>query len=132
VKRGSEEYKTYHREWKKKNPLSEEQREARRIYMAAYYKANPDIHRNTQLKRNYGINLESYKVLVESQNGLCAICKKKPEGSRSTLQVDHDHETGRVRGLLCNPCNTGLGLFKEEPAVLTEAIEYLRRYDGNA
>lgn len=132
MKRGTEEYKTYHREWKRNNPLSEEQKEARRLYMSARYKANPHKYRDDQLKRHYGISLDAYNTLVESQNGLCAICKKKPDGARSSLQVDHDHETGRVRGLLCSKCNTGLGLFNEKPAILAEAIDYLRRYLDNA
>jgi hypothetical protein len=80
--------------------------------------------RRTQLKVNYGISLEDYKVLSMQQNGACAICEGK---SDRTLCVDHCHLTGVVGGLLCRMCNLGLGYFRDDPRVLRKAIAYLRR-----
>lgn len=69
------------------------------------------------------INLDSYKRMYEAQGGRCAICsaQKDPNG----LVIDHNHKTGKVRGLLCPGCNTGLGLFKDSPDVLELAMQYL-------
>ena len=82
------------------------------------------------LKKLYGLTPEAYKALLESQDYVCKICKepethKGKTGSRS-LCVDHDHKTGRVRGLLCNSCNTMLGVAKDNPTTLLKAIQYLK------
>ena len=68
---------------------------------------------------------EEYNAALERQGGMCAICQEKPKTGR--LAVDHVHGTDSVRGLLCNLCNPGLGLFKDDPARLARAIEYLKR-----
>lgn len=72
--------------------------------------------------KKYGITPELYLSMVEEQKGLCLICK---QSSESKLNVDHDHETGKVRGLLCGPCNNGLGCFKDDINRLNNAIKYL-------
>ena len=76
--------------------------------------------RRSHIKRNYGITLEELAAKIESQNGLCVICR-----TRSAVHVDHDHETGKVRGVLCFECNNALGLFKEDVDVLERAMRYL-------
>jgi Recombination endonuclease VII len=63
--------------------------------------------------------------LFERQNGTCAICGREEWEKVKVLGVDHDHKTGRVRGLLCTDCNMGLGKFKDDPALLRKAIKYL-------
>ena len=73
-------------------------------------------------RRLYGLNEEKYNNMILSQNNLCAICNKP---SDKTLHIDHDHVTGRVRGLLCHTCNTGIGMLQEDVVVLNRAIEYL-------
>ena len=73
-------------------------------------------------RRLYGLNEEEYNNMILSQNNLCAICNKP---SDKTLHIDHDHVTGRVRGLLCSNCNLGIGLLEEDLVVLNRAIEYL-------
>jgi hypothetical protein len=78
--------------------------------------------------RRYGISREQYEEMVKRQNGLCAICKLPPRGKRKVLDVDHNHETGQVRELLCSPCNSALGKFRDDPLLLAEAIEYLKRW----
>jgi predicted nucleic-acid-binding Zn-ribbon protein len=73
-------------------------------------------------RREYGLTEEEYNNMVLSQNNMCAICNKPSE---RTLHIDHDHVTGRVRGLLCSNCNLGIGLLQEDLVVLNRAIEYL-------
>lgn len=88
--------------------------------------------RNTTVRR-YGLTLEQYAELLKRQNGVCAICGE-PEtlvrkGTLCALTIDHDHETGQVRGLLCNNCNRGIGLLKDNPDVLRHAASYLERFE---
>lgn len=72
----------------------------------------------------YGVSPEEYHQLWESQEGKCKICGKElPEGEY--LSIDHDKETGEVRGLLCKQCNSGLGYFKDNPENLRKAAEYI-------
>lgn len=103
-------------------------------FMREYRKRNPEIMKSIDLKKKYGINLDQYNILLESQNGVCAICKKpevdvcNKKGGVRNLAVDHDHVTGRVRGLLCRGCNQGLGNFKENIDALVESVSYLNRY----
>jgi hypothetical protein len=83
------------------------------------------------LLSNYGISIDHYKQMLLAQNGVCAICER-PEtlvkrGKIISLSVDHDHETGTIRGLLCNTCNRGLGLFCDDVGYLESAKQYLQR-----
>lgn len=85
------------------------------------------INREVNLLANYGLTPEAYTALEESQNYKCRICgKHKNETTHRVLDVDHDHDTGRIRGLLCNSCNAGLGLFKDNQTNLLRAIQYLK------
>lgn len=72
-----------------------------------------------------GSGLTEYEAILASQNGRCGICGNGPGGTR--LHVDHDHQTLCIRGLLCGRCNTGIGLLRDEPAILWNAIKYLTR-----
>lgn len=80
--------------------------------------------------RTYGITQEDYDQLFEKQNGRCAICGEfetsKVYGKIRTLSVDHNHETGKVRGLLCHKCNTMLGSSKDNIHILEKAILYMQ------
>ena len=87
-------------------------------------------NRTYVLQRKYGIDLEFYRYLLEKQNGVCALCGK-PEttirhGKIIGLAVDHDHVTGKVRGLLCRKCNVSLGFFGDDIERLEKAIAYLK------
>jgi hypothetical protein len=73
------------------------------------------------------MTLGDYDDLLESQGGVCSICKTEDTGFNKRFSVDHCHTEGHVRGLLCQPCNTGLGLFKDNQSVLLEAVQYLIR-----
>ena len=85
-----------------------------------YRAINHEFIKDKKLKKLYKISLEDYKNLCKQQNKLCAICMKK-----KTLVVDHDHETGKVRGLLCNPCNAAIGFLEDDISLLKKAIGYL-------
>lgn len=78
--------------------------------------------RRSNLKRWYGLTESDYESMVSAQNGVCKICSQP---SHRRLCVDHDHTTGKVRGLLCDPCNRGLGLFRDNPELLRDAADYL-------
>lgn len=92
-----------------------------------WYKNNHCRHRDRVLRTNYGIGIDEYNAILESQAFGCAICGKDKEKNRTNLAVDHCHKTMRVRGLLCESCNKGLGLFMDNPEILLRAVEYLRR-----
>lgn len=81
-----------------------------------------------QLKKNYGISQEDYDKKLVYQNYGCAICGK--EAKTKKLAVDHCHTTGKIRDLLCGPCNTGLGQFQDNPELLILAADYLRKHSG--
>jgi hypothetical protein len=91
----------------------------------AYREAHPDAMREWDLKTKFGISISDYDGLLEAQGGDCAICGK-PQGKIS-LHVDHDHESGEIRGLLCLGCNNALGQFKDDCDLLARAAGYLRR-----
>jgi hypothetical protein len=88
-----------------------------------------ELNPNWWLKR-YGISLEDYNQILETQNGVCSICATdEPGGLHKKFQVDHDHSTGEVRGLLCCKCNRGLGYFSDNPLTLAKASSYLREFN---
>lgn len=100
-------------------------------YNKAYRQKNKhrvlEIERKSKLKVTYGITPEQYAEFLEKQNGKCAICfAKKPGGRTKMFFIDHCHTHGNVRGLLCMRCNTGLGLFLDNPKFLWNAISYLK------
>lgn len=78
------------------------------------------------LQKNYGITKEEYETKLKAQNYSCYLCKTKI-GTKA-LAVDHCHGTGKVRDLLCSPCNQGLGLFKDNPQLLRLAAEYIEKH----
>ena len=75
------------------------------------------------LKRRYNLEVEDYLAMSDEQQGACAICRQYVP----RLNVDHCHDSGKVRGLLCQNCNTGLGKFKDNIQYLADAISYLAK-----
>ena len=76
----------------------------------------------------YGITVSEINAMASKQNGLCALCGKPPTSGRwKKLVVDHDHQSGKIRGLLCNPCNVGLGALGDTIGSIEKALVYLRR-----
>ncbi len=89
-----------------------------------------------KLSKHFGISVEQYEEFMRRQAGCCAICLQPPDEAKGhknkpRLHVDHDHKTGRVRGLLCNSCNAGLGYFRDDIELLLSAADYLSRSLGD-
>jgi hypothetical protein len=90
--------------------------------------------RRQNIKAKYGITMEQFVEMYENQNGLCKICDSEMEmfSTRDRMHdianIDHCHETGKVRALLCNFCNTALGKFKDSAELLIKASEYVKKY----
>lgn len=103
-------------------------RPCHRARVSAYHAsdAGKATNRQNKLFRRYGITAECYADALSDQGMACAICRR-PAGNE-TLCVDHNHATGALRGLLCSGCNTGLGLFNEDPAALRAAAEYVEKH----
>lgn len=104
-------------------------KECRKKNRKEYYKNNKDIFRNIYLKHKFGITLETYNKMLKDQGGCCAICRKKE--TKISFAVDHSHKSGRIRGLLCTNCNSGLESFDEDLQRMRRALEYLETFGGN-
>jgi len=121
--------------WKEAS-VSAELRADRAAYMREWSRkareANPNYTKNIFLKRHYGITIDRYNEMLAEQDGCCAICGKEENneirGRTLSLAVDHDHATGAVRALLCSACNTALGLFRDDKALLNAAVAYLDKH----
>jgi hypothetical protein len=85
------------------------------------------VQRKSYLKATYSLTVAEWEVLLVQQGGGCAICSAPPKGTKRRFNVDHDHVTGRKRGLLCNNCNMGLGKFKDDPLLLRRAADYVEK-----
>jgi hypothetical protein len=96
----------------------------------AWRERNRQAVRDHHLVRNYGIDRTEFNRMLVVQDGKCAICGHEPTGAfrDKVLHVDHDHETGAVRALLCSNCNKGLGNFQDTPDILEKALHYLRKH----
>lgn len=92
------------------------------------------IRRRCHLRKQFDMSLEDYEAMLAGQGGVCAICRQEEtwvnsrKGSIGALAVDHDHSTGKVRGLLCNSCNVLIALSGERTEVLRAAIAYLEHH----
>jgi hypothetical protein len=105
-------------------------------------KKNNDAHRTRvgadhlhakSLRLLYGLSVEDYSRMLASQGGVCKLCGSPPgTGRQKRLHVDHDHKTGKVRGLLCDHCNHALGKMKDDPVLLRKAAAYLEARHGSA
>jgi hypothetical protein len=122
----------YQKAWKAAN------REKVKADGRAYYLKNRERllkqARAAALKRNHGITVEQFDAMLESQGGVCAICGTDEPGGKGAFHVDHDHACcpGRrscgecIRGLLCAPCNVGLGSLRDDLEVIAAALDYLK------
>jgi hypothetical protein len=103
-------------------------RAMRSAHKRRYKRLNPqriqEEKRRARLRR-YGLTVAEYDSMFAAQDGKCAICDRAND---RRLCVDHDHETGAVRELLCDPCNQGLGRFGDDPDLMLKAIAYLRKH----
>ena len=113
------------REYRAKNveKVRESQRRSRQ--------SRPEVYWEKNLRSAFGITAEDYEQMLANQNGACAICKQEEteihprSGTQRRLAVDHCHDTGRIRGLLCNRCNRAIGLFRDSAQIIRSAINYL-------
>lgn len=92
-----------------------------------WVQSNPEKVRASVLRRRYGITEKSVQEMLEHQEHKCAICMRAIEFLR-TGHVDHDHKTGRVRGILCGSCNRALGLLQDDAFIISEAAAYLQNH----
>lgn len=126
--------KTKYREWVKNNPEKVKEISERYRKTEKYRKTYVSNH----LRRTYGISYDDYFAIYSAQGEACAICgrselRREQSGKRKQilpLFVDHDHTTGKVRGLLCSKCNSGLGMFEDNIDSLITAISYLKEYQS--
>ena len=95
-------------------------REYQRSYKVKHKERYRRMQKTSELKKRYNLTYEEYEQLLKDQDGKCAICNEV-----AVLRVDHEHTSGKIRGLLCNSCNLGLGLFKDNPKLLQAATEYV-------
>jgi hypothetical protein len=97
---------------------------------AAYYQRNMTVRRASardyHYRSKYGITYDQYRAICIAQNGTCLICGARPQ----RLVIDHNHATGLIRGAICGPCNSGIGLLKESISTLRSAISYLTNEAG--
>jgi glycerol-3-phosphate dehydrogenase len=108
----------------------EKHKEKLKEYHKNYFIKNKDKiisqSTNARLKREYGIDSEEYKSILEKQKGCCAICGTNECSVKRVFSVDHNHTTKKVRGILCHNCNVLLGNAKENISILENAITYLK------
>jgi hypothetical protein len=109
-------------------------RDGKIAYQRAYRAATPKREKERSLRADFGLSLDAYNQMLEAQGGVCAICNQpethKRNGKLKALAVDHHHASGKIRGLLCSDCNTGIGKLKDDPKVLLAAAEYLKQHLG--
>ncbi|HEX2737134.1 MAG TPA: endonuclease VII domain-containing protein [Acidimicrobiia bacterium] len=103
-------------QWQRDNP------ERYKAYQRAYQR-DTDKDREYHLQRKFGLTQAEYEQRLAAQEGGCAVCGDRP--GKTSLHVDHDHDSGAIRGLLCMRCNNALGLFREQTQLLENALRYV-------
>jgi hypothetical protein len=127
------EYSDFYRSKDKKTARKSACKQCQRERMNAYYKT-PHGRKMKQEKSwlengLIGMTVERYEAMLVKQDGGCSICKKTVNKNGTRLCVDHDHETGLIRGLLCHDCNTSLGKLDDSLDLLYKAVEYLEEHE---
>ena len=110
------------KEWRKNNP------EKRKLQLQK--ESGKDYNHNKHLKKKYNITRKEYLEMFTAQGGNCAICLTNQIEFEKRLFVDHCHTTGKIRQLLCSSCNSVLGFAKENPTILQNAINYIKKHNG--
>lgn len=119
-------YKKNNKQIKVKLNSNEDRKSKKKIY-----NSKTEIKQRARinsLKSLYGVTIEHYNEMLNSQNNCCAICLRPASEFKKRLHIDHCHETGKVRGLLCRGCNLALGIFKDNSSTLRKAAEYLESF----
>ena len=120
----NESSKRYYKRHKTKILEKQSKNEAFKQYRKEYFQKNKDKIMNDFYVKKYGITQQDKLNMLKNQGDVCMICKIKLLTLREAF-VDHDHKTGKIRGILCNTCNRALGLLKDDVKVLESAINYL-------
>jgi hypothetical protein len=110
--------------WQQDNPERHNANRRRRRQDPVRKRRERDGH----LRRTFGITIDEYEAMFDAQGGRCGICRREPHPTIS-LHVDHDHERGHLRGLICFDCNAGLGKFRDRRRLLAAALRYLDAHD---
>mgnify|MGYP003626547506 CR=1 FL=1 len=95
-----------------------------------YYSQNKEMRRGYRLKELYNITIDQYNKMFTDQKGCCKICERHQSKLSKRLGVDHNHTTGKVRGLLCDSCNTNIGKYNEDTKILNKMIEYIKEHNN--
>ena len=111
------------KDYRLKHPLHEKERH--KIYRIKNRELVKIGNRRYNLKKLFNIDIKQYNDLLKKQNNRCAICGVHQSKLNKQFAVDHEHSTGKVRGLLCIQCNLGIGNFKDSTIILKKAISYL-------
>lgn len=125
----------FYKDTRRKSGASSWCRECWKAYEAARReKLGARGRKNRKLKYLYGMTINEYSALLKAQDGRCAVCSRKEwvinnkSSKIQKLSVDHDHATGKIRGLLCTACNKALGLLNDDPEVVMKSYEYLLKH----
>ncbi len=114
------------------NTFDHRTKEGRSEYQKKYRSERREVFREDAMRRKFGIGFAEYRVKLEAQNGVCAICGQPERATRNGrvrwLAIDHNHRTGALRDLLCTPCNVIVGMCGEDTDVLCKAISYIERH----
>jgi len=113
-----------HAKWWSKNRVAYNQQHRDYYKNSSSYR---NYSRDRRLRAQYGITDEDYDRMLLQQGGGCAICGVTPKRGERRFPVDHNHQTGRVRGILCRDCNLGIGRLKDDPELTEKATRYLRK-----
>jgi len=119
--------KPCHLEYGRERYANPEAFQRRKMKSDIYKERRKKSSRKWYLKSNYGITEEKYLELLNYENGKCWICKNSYD---YFLHVDHDHTTGKIRGLLCGKCNRGIGLFDDNKNIVRSAADYLEKFEN--
>lgn len=106
----------------------EDQRAAQKRWRENNRERHAEQTRWAKIKSKYGLTKKAFLALLKSQGGRCAICRTKEPGGRGAWHIDHDHATGKNRGLLCSGCNRGIGLMGDDPERLRAAADYIESH----
>ena len=117
-----EKFRTYKKAFRAKP----EQKIKSAIYNKTY-RATHQAETRAKLIKRYGLSVAEYAAMLKSQNGACAICYGTHNNNHA-LCIDHDHMTGKIRGLVCHDCNVALGMIGDDPEVARSIITYLEKY----
>lgn len=132
-KDGTQPFSKENCEWRA-SILDRDSRATSAQYQQVYRMKRPRIVQAVHLKKKYGLTVEQFDQMLVEQGGVCAVCRKTENakhavtGGVRNLAVDHCHDSGQVRGLLCTNCNRGMGNFSDDVETLSAAIEYLEKH----